>query len=154
MRIVVGPKPRRQELHDDTDGGTEVRATVRGEASGATPSTIPGVPPTIPGVPPTEPGLPSTEPAEPPMIPRVPSPFLFWPTAVNASGTEAMSIDSEGERLSDAHHDWEERDGASDVGVEHTEEEIPELESLAIPPHSQQCSRNDEFRCSGHQNSF
>ena len=66
-----------------------------------------------------------------------------------------MSIDSEGERLSDAHHDWEERDGASDVGVEHTEEEVPELESsLAIPPHSQQCSRNDEFRCSGHQNSF
>ena len=39
--------------------------------------------------------------------------------------TEAMSIDSEGERLSDAHHDWEERDDASDVGVEHTEEEIP-----------------------------
>ena len=35
LRIVVGPKPRRQELHDDTDGGTDVRATVRGDASGA-----------------------------------------------------------------------------------------------------------------------
>ena len=44
----------------------------------------------------------------------VPSPFLLWPTAVNAAGTEAMSLDSKGERLSDAHHDWEERDGASD----------------------------------------
>ena len=38
-----------------------------------------------------------------------------------------------GERLSDAHHDWEERDGASDVGVEHTEEGIPESAPLAIP---------------------
>ena len=46
LRIVVGPEPRRQELHDETDGGTDVRATVRGDASGGTLSTIPGVPPT------------------------------------------------------------------------------------------------------------
>ena len=38
---------------------------------------------------------------------------------MDAAGTEAMSLDSEGERLSNAHHGWEERDGASDVEVEH-----------------------------------
>ena len=36
LRIVVRPEPRRQELHDEADGGTDVRATVRGDASGAT----------------------------------------------------------------------------------------------------------------------
>ena len=46
LRIVVRPEPRRQELHDEADGGTDVRATVRGDASGTTLSTIPGVPPT------------------------------------------------------------------------------------------------------------
>ena len=75
LRIVVGPEPRRQELLDLTDGGTEVCAIVGGDASG------------------------------------VPSPFFLWPTAVNAARTEAMSLDSEDERLSDAHHDFEERDG-------------------------------------------
>ena len=33
--------------------------------------------------------------------------------------------------MSDAHHEWEERDGASDVGVEHTKEGIPEWSSAA-----------------------
>ena len=61
-----------------------------------------------------------------------------------------MSMDSEGKRLSDAHHDWEETDGASDVEVGHIEEEAISDAS----PHSQHCSRNDEFRCSEHQNSF
>ena len=97
LRIVVGPEPRCQELHDDTDRGTEVCAIVGGDASG------------------------------------VPSPFLLWPTAVNAEGTEAMSLDSKGERLSNAHHDCEERDGASEVFVERVEEEIPELPPLVIP---------------------
>ena len=97
LRIVVGPEPRRQELLDHTDGGTEVCAVVGGDASG------------------------------------VPSPFFLWPTAVNAAGTEPMSLDSEGERLSDAHHDFEERDGASEVFVEHIEEEIPELPPLVNP---------------------
>ena len=44
-----------------------------------------------------------------------------------------MSLDSEGERLSDAHHDCEERDGASEVIVERIEEEMPELPPLVIP---------------------
>ena len=49
-------------------------------------------------------------------------------------------MDSEGKRLSDAHHDWEERDGASDIEVGHIEEEAISDAS----PHSQECSWNDE----------
>ena len=109
----LAPIPDVRRLHDDNDGGTEVRATVRGDASRAVPSTIPGVPPTLPRS--------ATDDT------RCATAVLMGSPAADAAGTEATSLDSEGERLNNAHHDWEERDGASDIEAEHTEEEIPEL---------------------------
>ena len=116
LRIVVGPKPRRQELHDDTDGGTDVRATVRGDASGA-----------------------------------------LLRQSLECHRRKQVCHHQQWTRqrpclwtASNAHHDWEERDGASDVEVGHIEEEAISDAS----PHSQHCSRNDELGCSEHQNMF
>ena len=61
LRIVVGPEPRRQELLDHTDGGTEVCAVVGGCGEA------------------TDDGVPPTEPA----ASGVPSPFFFM-----ANGSE------------------------------------------------------------------